>query len=88
MFFTWALSNISFSKTISVQSFVDIYVFRVCRAKEQDCSLCGTVESKGNWMTVFCPKGGLIGSFVTAEEESHSGVLDVCECEIYGEGLD
>ena len=61
-------------------------MFRVCRAKGQDCSLCGTVEDKGNWMTVFCPKEGLTGTYVTAEE-SHGGVLDVCDIEIYVEEL-
>ena len=48
------------------------------------CQLCGTVEAQDEWMSVFCPPEGLVGTSVTVEK-TNGAKFYVCEIEIHGE---
>ena len=61
-----------------------LYEFRVCQAGGLNCALCGTVEAQSDWLTVFCPKEGLIGTLVTVDNDS-GGSICICEIEMHGE---
>ena len=55
----------------------------VCTDVNVDCNRCGYVDddSRKDWVTVLCPKGGLIGKHLVL---GFTGSATLCEIEIYG----